>query len=58
MKKSMLAGAITGVGVVLALAAGMQKPILTWAHVGLLVGVTLFVTGMTLLCLELEGRPI
>ena len=49
MKKSILAGSITGLGMFLSILAGARKPELSWTECALIVGITLTVTGMVTL---------
>ena len=55
MKKAILAGSITGLGMFLSCLAGARKPELTWTECALIAGVTLTVAGLISLHDSLKG---
>ena len=55
MKKSMIAGIVTGVGVCLCAFAGAQKPILSWLDCALIVGIALMISGAVVLYGEIRS---
>ena len=55
MKKAIIAGSITGLGMFLSAAAGARKPELSWTECALIAGISLTVAGMICLHDSLKG---
>lgn len=50
MKKAMIDGIVTGVGVSMAVMAATKHPTLDWTEVALMLGITLAVVGIVRVC--------
>lgn len=55
MKKAILAGSITGLGMFLSILAGTRKPELSWTECALIAGISLMVAGLICLHDSLRG---